>query len=120
MVFEKMLVGYAALNQSDSMLLDKLAHQVMKIGNLLIRSRKSVINYQMNSGRVPYFWDAHLAENLDRQRSSTVLSHGEVGGDHRNVARMMDSFATLCSDTNDLLSKSQRIIVENILTHHSI
>src|SRR5689334_6444624 len=53
MIFEKMLVRNTALNQSDSMLLDKLPHQVMKIGNLLVRSGKSVINHQMNSGRVP-------------------------------------------------------------------
>src|SRR6266700_4112045 len=43
MIFEKMLVGYAPLDKPDALLLGELSNQNMEIGNLLVRSRKTLI-----------------------------------------------------------------------------
>jgi hypothetical protein len=45
MIFEKMLVGYAALDQPDALLLDELSNQNVKIGHLLVRGRKTMVNH---------------------------------------------------------------------------
>jgi len=98
------------------MLLDELSHQVMKIGDLLVRSREGMIDNQMDFGRVPDPRDPHLAEHFDCKWPSAVLSHSEVHGQYSNVSRPMDLLGTIGSDANDLLCKGKRIIVQNVLT----
>ncbi len=70
---------------------------------------------KMDSLRIPDLLNAHLTENLDRQRSGTVLSHGHVHWQNGNLARKVDLPASVSFDANDLLSKRKRIIVENRL-----
>ena len=115
MIFEKMLVGYAPLDKPDALLLGELSNQNVKVGNLLVRSRKTMIYDKMDSLRIPDLLNAHLTENLDRQRSGTVLSHGHVHWQNGNLARKVDLPASVSLDANDLLSKCKRIIVENRL-----
>src|SRR5437588_8647711 len=98
------------------MLLDELSHQMMKIGDLLVRSGKGMINNQMDFGRVPDPRDPHLAEHFDCKWPSAVLSHSEVNGQYSNVSRPMDLLGTIGSDANDLLCKGKCIIVHNVLT----
>ncbi len=98
------------------MLLDELSHQMMKICDLLVRSRKGMINNEMDFGRVPDPRDPHLAEHFDCKWPSAVLSHSEVHGQYSNVSRAMDPLGTIGSDANDLLCKGKRIIVQDVLT----
>ena len=98
------------------MLLDKFSHQMMKIGDLLVRSRERVINHKMNSGRVPDPRDTHLAKHFDSEWTGAVLSHREVDRNYGNVSRAMHLLCTIGSDANDLLREGQRIIVQDILT----
>src|SRR2546428_10525463 len=79
MVFEEMLVGYATLDQPDALLLDELSNQNMEISDLLVRSRKTMIYNKMDPFWVPDLLDAHLTEDLDRQRSCAILCHCQVG-----------------------------------------
>ena len=97
------------------MLLDKFSHQMMKIGDLLVRSRERVINHKMNSGRVPDPRDTHLAKHLDSEWTGAVLSHREVDGKYSNISGAMDLLDTIGSDANDLLRKGERIIVQDVL-----
>src|SRR5207302_9691768 len=98
------------------MLLDELSLQRMKIGDLLVRSRKGMINNEMDFGRVPDPRDPHLAEHFDCKRPCAVLSHSEVHGQYSNVSRAMDTLRTIGSDSTDLLCKGKRIIVQAALT----
>src|SRR5437879_6707352 len=98
------------------MLLDKLSHQVMKIGDLLVGSREGMIDNEMDFGRVPDPRDPHLAEHFDCKWPSAVLSHSEVHGQYSNVSRGMDPLGPIGSDANDLLCKGKRIIIKDILT----
>src|SRR6266699_2446186 len=86
------------------MFLDELSHQMMKIGDLLVRSRKGMINNEMDFGRVPDPRDPHLAEHFDCKWPSAVLSHSEVHRQYSNVSRAMDPLGTTGSDANDLLN----------------
>jgi len=97
------------------MLLDELSHQMMKIGDFLVRSRKGMINNEMDFRRVPDPWDTHLAEHFDCKWPSAVLSHSEVHGQYSNVSRAMNLLGTIGSDANDLLCKGKRIIVQDVL-----
>ena len=69
----------------------------------------------MDSFRIPDLLNPHLTEDLDRQRSGTVLSHGHIRGQDSNLAREVDLPASVSFDANDLLSKRKRVIVENRL-----
>ena len=69
----------------------------------------------MNSGRVPDLRHAHLAEHLDSERPSTILGHGHIGRQNRDFSWMMYLLAAFGSNADDLLGKSQRIIVQDIL-----
>src|SRR5207245_510596 len=115
MTFEKMLMGYATLDKPDALLLRELANQNMEVGNLLVRSRKTMIYDKMDSLRVPDLLNTHLTENLDRQGSSAILSHGHVRRQNSNLAGMVDLPASVSFDANDLLGKSKRVIVEDRL-----
>jgi hypothetical protein len=115
MVFEKMLVGYAALDEPDALLLDELSNQNMEIGDLLVRSGKTVVYDEMDSFRVPDLLDPHLTEDLDRQGSSAILGHRHVGGQNSNLARMMYFLASISLDADDLLRECKRFIVEDVL-----
>ena len=97
------------------MLLDELSHQVMKIGDLLVRSRERVINHEMDFGRVPDPRDTHLTEHFDGEWPGAVLSHREVDGKYSNISGAMDLLDTIGSDANDLLRKGERIIVQDVL-----
>jgi len=66
MILEKMLVGYTALDEPDALLLDELSNQNMEIGNLLVRSRKTMIYHKMDFLWVPDLLNTHLTEDLDR------------------------------------------------------
>ena len=79
---------------------------MVKVGNLLVRSRKRVIDDEMDLGRVPDFRDAHLAEDFDGQRPRAVLRHGQVSRYHGNVAGMMHLLAAIGSEANHLLGES--------------
>ena len=69
----------------------------------------------MDSFRVPDLLNTHLTEDLDRQRSRAVLSHGHVSRQNSNLAREVELPASVSFDANDLLSKRKRVIVENRL-----
>jgi hypothetical protein len=113
MVFEKMLVGYTALDNPDALLLRKLSNKNMEIRNLLVRSRKTMVYNQMDLFRVPDLLNTHLAEDLDRQRAGAILGHSHVGRQNSNLARKADLPASLRFDANDLLGKSKRVIAKN-------
>ena len=111
MIFEKMLVGYAALNKSDALLLDKFSNQNMEISHLLIRSRKTMVYDEVDFLRVPNLLDTHLTEDLDRQRSSAILGHGHVGRQNSDLSSMVGLPASISFDADDLLSERKRVIV---------
>ncbi len=75
MVLKEMLVRNASFHKPDAILLHEVSHQMMKISDLLIRSRERMINHQMDFGWVPDLRGAHLDEDLDGQGSSAVLRH---------------------------------------------
>jgi len=89
---------------------------MMKIGDLLVRSRERVINYEMDFGRVPDPRDTHLTEHFDGKWPGAVLSHREVDGKYSNVSGAMDLLDAISSDADYLLRKGQRIIVQDVLT----
>ena len=70
---------------------------------------------EMDSFRVPDLLDPHLTENLDRQRSSAILSHRHVRRQNSNLTGMMDHSAPISLDAYDLLRKRERVIAENSL-----
>ena len=70
---------------------------------------------EMDSFRVPDLLDTHLTENLDRQRSSAILSHRHVRRQDSNLTGMMDHSAPISLDANDLLRKREGIIAKNRL-----
>jgi len=115
MVFEKMLVGNTTLDKPDTLLLGELSNQNVEVGNFLVRSGKTMVYDEMNSFRVPDLLDTHLTENLDRQRSSTILRHRHVRRQNCNLARMMDPPASISFDADDLLGKRERVIIQNRL-----
>jgi len=90
---------------------------MVKIGYFLVGSWERVVYYQMDPGRVPDLRDAHLAEHLDSERPSTILGHGHIGRQNRDFSWMMYLLAAFGSNADDLLGKSQRIIVQDILVH---
>jgi len=106
MVFEKMLVGYAALDKPDALLLGEFSNQNVKVGDLLVRSRKTMIYDKMDSLRIPDLLNAHLTENLDRQRSGTVLSHGHIRGQDSNLTGPMDFLGPIGFNANDFFRES--------------
>src|SRR5205807_1369088 len=83
-------VGYAALDEPNPLLLDKLSNQNMKISHLLVRSRKTMIYDKMDSLRVPDLLNTHLTEDLDRQGSRAILGHSHIGRQNRDFARMVN------------------------------
>ena len=111
MGFEEVLVGYAALDKPDALLLDKLPYQNMEVGNLLVGSGITMVYNEMDSLRVPNLLNTHLTEDLDRQGPSTILSHGHVGRKNGNLSRMVDFTATVSLDANDLLRERKRVVV---------
>src|SRR2546425_6223857 len=115
MIFEKMLVGYATLNQPDALLLDKFSNQNMEISHFLVRSRKTMIYDKMDLFWVPDLLNPHLTEHFDCQGSGAVLSHGHVSGQNSNLPRLVDLPASVRFDTDDLLSEGKRIIVQDRL-----
>ena len=115
MVFEKMLVGYTALDEPDALLLDELSNQNMEISHFLVRRWKTMVYNQVDSFRVPDLLDAHLTENFDRQRSRTILSHRHIRRQNSNLPRMMDIPSSVSLDTDDLLCEGKRIIVQDSL-----
>jgi hypothetical protein len=70
----------------------------------------------MDFGRIPDPRYTHLTEHFDCEWPSAVLSHREVDWKYSNVSWAMDLLGTIRSDTNDLLSKGQRIIVQDVLS----
>jgi len=115
MIFEKMLVGNTTLNEPDALLLGEFSNQNMEVSHFFIRSWKTMVYNEMDSFRVPDLLDPHLTENLDRQGSSAILSHGHVRRQNSNLAGMVDLPASVSFDANDLLGKSKRVIVEDRL-----
>src|SRR5205807_4532945 len=89
---------------------------MMKIGDLLIRSRKGMIDNEMDFGRVPNPRDTHLTEHFDGKWPGAVLSHREVDSKNSNVPCAMNLPDAISSDADYLLRKGQRIIVQDILT----
>src|SRR5712664_24716 len=87
----------------------------MEIGNLLVWSGKAMVYYEMDFFRVPDLLDAHLTENLDRQRPRTVLGHGHVGRQDTNLPRTVDFPNSVRLDTDDLLRERKRIVAEDSL-----
>jgi len=75
-----------------------------------------VIDHEMDFGRIPDPRYTHLAEHFDCEWPGAVLSHCEVDWKYSNVSWAMDLLGTIGSDTNDLFSKGQRIIVQDVLT----
>src|SRR5207247_9312628 len=69
----------------------------------------------MNSGRVPDLRHAHLAKHLDGKGPGAVLRHGHIGWQNRELPWMMHLLAALSSNTDDLLGKSQGIVIQDIL-----
>ena len=108
-------MGNAALDKSDALLLDKLSNQNMEISHLLVRSRKAMIYHKMDLFWVPDLLNPHLAKDLDRQGSSTILGHSHVRGKNSDLAGMMDLLTSISLDTDYLLSKRQGVIVEDRL-----
>src|SRR5207249_10686061 len=98
------------------MLLDKFSHQMMKIGDLLVRSRERVINHKMNCGRVPDPRDTHLAKHFDSEWTGAVLSHREAYWNHGNVSRPLHLLCSIGSAANDPLREDQRIIAQEFFT----
>ena len=111
MGFEEVLVRYAALDKPNALLLDELSNQNMEISHLLVRSRKTMVYDEMDLFRIPDLLNTHLTENLDRQGSRTVLSHGHVGRNDSNLSRTVDLTATVSLDANDLLRERKRVVV---------
>ncbi len=69
----------------------------------------------MNSGRVPDLRHAHLAKHFDGEGPGTILGHGHIGRQDCDLARMMYLLAALSPYTDDLLGKSQGIVIQDIL-----
>jgi hypothetical protein len=120
MILQEMLMRDTSFDKPDAVFLDELPHQMMKIRNLLIGRGKSVINYKMDTRRVPDLLDTHFTEYFDGERSSTVLGHRHVSRDDSDITRMVDPLTVIGSNADNLLSKCQRIIVQNILAQNSI
>ena len=74
-----------------------------------------MIDREVDSGRVPDFRNAHLAKHFDCKRSSAVLGHCKVSGQHSDVSWAMDLVSILGPDADDLLSEGQRVVVQNVL-----
>ena len=107
MGFEEVLVGYAALDKPDALLLDKLPYQNMEVGNLLVGSGITMVYDEMDSLRVPNLLNTHLTEDLDRQGPSTILGHRHIRRQNSDLARMMDLFTSISLNTDYLLGKRQ-------------
>src|SRR5207245_9689001 len=112
MTFEKMLMGYATLDKPDALLLRELANQNMEVGNLLVRSRKTMIYDKMDSLRVPDLLNTHLTEDLDRQGSRAILGHSHIGRQNRDFARMVNLLASFGFNAVDLIRLRQRVVID--------
>src|SRR6266581_4578125 len=71
---------------------------------------------QVDSLRVPDLLNPHLTEDLDCQRSSAILGHGHIRRNNGDLSCMVDLPGSVSPDTDDLLSKRKRIIVQDCLS----
>src|SRR5947199_405775 len=59
----------------------------------------------------------HLLEELNRQRTSTILGHSHVHRKNRNLPRTQGPVVALGPHADDLLGKSERFIAQNCFGH---
>jgi hypothetical protein len=62
---------------------------------------------------VPDLLDTHFTEDFDCQGSRTVLGHSRVSWDNSDLSCMVSFLPSIGLDADDLLGKSQRIIVKD-------
>src|SRR2546428_13484509 len=104
-----MLMGNTSLHESASHLSNEFTDQIVKVGDLLVRRRIGVIDYEMDPRWIPELLDPHLPDDLDRQGPSTILCHSKVDRQDHDISRMEHVvFAAFgCADAHDLLREGE-------------
>src|SRR2546426_8518724 len=83
-----MLMGNTSLHESASHLSNEFTDQIVKVGDLLVRRRIGVIDYEMDARWVPELLDPHFSNDLNRQWTRTVLRHSKVDRQNHDIPRI--------------------------------